>query len=457
MHTIDIELVEMSLDVMKYAIGRITNKAPDLGFPRTYDELQRLAGETITPHGIGGEVAFGLFRDVLMKASVSVDHPRHLAFVPASPTRAAVMFDLVTSAASVHGAFWLEGAGCIFAEMQVMRWLVSLTGMPEGAFGVFTSGGTAANLSAMVAAREAWRGDEPAKRTQRGIVIAADSAHSSIRAMAKVIDADVVFVPTTDRFDAALLVQHLGWLSPADRERVFAVIATGGTTNAGIIDDLAGIAAVCAGEQVWFHVDAAYGGGALAAPSARPLFAGIERADSVTIDPHKWLFSPYDCGAVIYRQPELAKRAHAQEGSYLDIFSDPELHGFDPSDYQIQLTRRVRGLPLWFSLAMHGTDRYARAIERGLALAQIAGRLIAASPHAELVREPSLSCVLFRRQGWGAEDYRDWTLRNHRDGFALVTPTRVGHGPDAETVARFCFINPDTTEQDIQGILDTMA
>ena len=268
MHTIDIDLVEMSLDVMKYAIGRITNKAPDLGYPKTHDELQALVGETITPKGIGGEVAFGLFRDVLMKASVSIDHPRHLAFVPASPTRAAVMFDLVTSAASVHGAFWLEGAGCIFAEMQVLRWLVSLTGMPEGAFGVFTSGGTEANLSAMVAAREAWRGDDPARRRQRGIVMAAESAHSSIRAMAKVIDADVVLVPTDDRLGAAELDRHLDLLAPEDRQRVFAVIATGGTTNAGVIDDLAGIAALCERDGLWFHVDAAYGGGALAAPSA---------------------------------------------------------------------------------------------------------------------------------------------------------------------------------------------
>lgn len=457
MHTIDLGLVEMTLDVVKFAIGRITDTSPPLGYPKSADELRQLVGDTVTPAGIGGEVAFGLFRDVLMKASVSIDHPRHLAFVPASPTRAAVMFDLVTSAACVHGAFWLEGAGCIFAEMQVMEWLVSLTGMPEGAFGVFTSGGTEANLSAMVAAREAWRAADPERRTRRGIIVAADSAHSSIRAMAKVIDADVVLVPTDERFDAALLTQHLGWLSPPDRQRVFAVIATGGTTNAGIIDDLAGIAAICEREGLWFHVDAAYGGGALAAPSARPLFAGIERADSVTIDPHKWLFSPYDCGAVIYRRPELARMAHAQEGTYLDIFSDEAMRGFNPSDYQIQLTRRVRGLPLWFSLAMHGTDRYAQAIERGLELARIAARRIEASPHVALVRPPSLSCVLFRRAGWAAGDYRDWTLRNHRSGYALVTPTTVGHGPDAEPVARFCFINPDTTEQDIQGILDTMA
>lgn len=146
MHNVDIDIVEMTLDVMKYAIGRITNADPPLSMPKGEKELKALVGETITPEGIGGETAFQLFRDVLVKASVPIDHPRHLAFVPASPTRAAVMFDLVTSATSVHGAFWMEGAGCIFAENEAMRWLVSLTGLPEGAFGVFTSGGTEANF-----------------------------------------------------------------------------------------------------------------------------------------------------------------------------------------------------------------------------------------------------------------------------------------------------------------------
>lgn len=457
MHNVDIDLVEMSLDVIKYAIGRISDTNPKLGFPKRAEELKALVGETITPKGIGGEKAFALFRDVLVKASVPIDHPRHLAFVPASPTRAAVMFDLVTSATSVHGAFWLEGAGCIFAENQAMEWLVSLTGMPAGAFGVFTSGGTEANLSAMVTAREHWRDRDERNSKTRGIVIASNGAHSSIKAMAKVIDADVLLIETESRLESSHLAETLSRMSAKDRRRVFAVIATAGTTNAGIIDDLAGIANICRSEGIWFHVDAAYGGGALAARSVRHFFNGIEEADSVTIDPHKWLFSPYDCGAIIYRDPELAKKAHAQEGSYLDIFSDEGAQGFNPSDYQIQLTRRVRGLPLWFSLAMYGTDRYETAIERGIDLARIAGRLISATYYTELVREPSLSCVLFRRLGWTPEDYRNWTYRNHKSGFALVAPTKVRRRNEFETVARFCFINPDTTDQDITDILATMA
>lgn len=456
MHNVDIDLVEMSLDVIKFAINRITNTNPQLGFPKKESELYELVGETVTPEGITGEKAFAIFRDVLIKASVPINHPRHLAFVPASPTRAATMFDLVTSAANVHGAFWLEGAGCIFAENQAMKWLVSLTGLPTGAFGVFTSGGTEANLSAMVAARENWRAQDETRKTKRGIVIAAISAHSSVRAMAKVIDVDVISVQTEDKFEAAQLEETLKNLTDEERARVFAVIATSGTTNAGIIDDLDGIADICEKENLWFHVDAAYGGGALAAKSVRHLFNGIEKSDSITIDPHKWLFSPYDCGAVIYRDPEIAKSAHSQEGSYLDIFSDEGAQGFNPTDYQIQLTRRVRGLPLWFSLAMHGTKRYEEAIERGIELAQTAGKFITENEQTELVREPSLSCVLFRRLGWSAEDYRNWTYKNHKEGFALVAPTKVRNGSEFETVARLCFINPDTTEEDIKAILETM-
>ncbi|WP_445956841.1 pyridoxal phosphate-dependent decarboxylase family protein [Yeosuana sp.] len=456
MHKIDIDLVEMTLDVMKYAIDRISATERKIGKPKKEEELRALVGETITEKGIGGENAFNLWKKHLSKANVPVDHPRNLAFVPASPTRAAIMFDLVTSASSIHGAYWMEGAGGIFCENEAMKWIVSLTGLPNGAFGVFTSGGTAANLSAMVTARENWRENDIYKR-EKGLVITSIGAHSSIKAMAKVVDVDVLLVDTEDRLEGEALQHTIDGLTEHERKRLFAVVGTGGTTNAGIIDDLDGIAAICEREHLWFHVDAAYGGGALAADSVKHLFTGIERADSITIDPHKWMFSPYDCGAIIYKRPELAKKAHSQEGSYLDIFKDEGAHGFNPSDYQIQLTRRVRGLPLWFSLATHGTDRYKEAVERGIELAQIAGKIIESKPFVELVRTPSLSCVLFRRIGWQPQDYTNWTYENHRKGFALVTPTKWKIGNTFETVSRFCFINPDTTENDIEMILDSMV
>ena len=456
MHKIDIDLVEMTMDVMKYVIDRVSHAKQKVGKPKKAEELKALVGETITEKGIGGEQAFKLWRKHLSKANVPIDHPRHLAFVPASPTRAAIMFDLVTSASSIHGAYWMEGAGGIFCENEAMRWMVSLTGLPEGAFGVFTSGGTAANLSAIVTAREHWREDETYAR-EKGLVITSSGAHSSIKAMAKVADVDILLVESEEELTGKALRKTIDNLNFHQRKRLFAVVATGGTTNAGIIDDLDGIAQVCEEESLWFHVDAAYGGGALVADSVRHLFNGIEKANSITIDPHKWMFSPYDCGAVIYRNPELAKNAHSQEGSYLDIFKDEGAHGFNPTDYQIQLTRRVRGLPLWFSLATHGTDRYKEAVEKGIELAQIAGKLIEKDPNLELVRPPSLSCVLYRRKGWQPEDYTTWTYKNHDEGFALVTPTKWKQGNNYETVSRFCFINPDTSETDIKLILDSMA
>ena len=455
MHKIDFNLVAMTLDVMKYAIDRITVADQPIGHPKSEKELKSLVGETITEKGIGGENAFNLWKEHLSKANVPVDHPRHLAFVPASPSRAAVMFDLVTSASCIHGAYWMEGAGGIYCENEAMRWIVSLTGLPEGAFGVFTSGGTAANLSAIVTARESWRQKEEFKG-EKGLIITSIGAHSSIKAMAKVADVDIKLVDSEEKLSGKELAEMIDSLSDSERRRLFAVVATGGTTNAGIIDELDEIADVCERENLWFHVDAAYGGGALAADSVRHLFKGIEKSDSITIDPHKWMFSPYDCGAVIYKQPELAKLAHHQEGSYLEIFNDEGAIGFNPTEYQIQLTRRVRGLPLWFSLAMHGTNTYKEAIERGLELAQIAGKMIEEMDHVELVREPSLSCVLFRRKDWEPQDYREWTYKNHKSGFALVTPTKWKSKSGFETVSRFCFINPDTTEKDIQLILESM-
>ena len=454
MHKIDIDLVEMTLDVMKYTIDRISNVTPELGSPKSEDELLEIVGETVTPEGIGGEVAFKKFRDTLVKATVPIDHPRNLAFVPAAPTRAAIMFDLITSASSIHGAYWMEGAGGIFCENQTMKWLVSLTGLPKSAFGVFTSGGTAANLSAMVTARESWRAKTTGNIAVKALLLTSNGAHSSIQAMAKVMDADVVMIDCPDENLRGHVLQNaIDELEERDRQRLFAVVATGGTTNAGIIDELDTIADVCEKEEIWFHVDAAYGGGALAASSVRPLFNGIERADSITIDPHKWLFSPYDCGAVIYKDMELAKIAHSQKGSYLEIFKDEGAQGFNPADYQIQLTRRIRGMPLWFSLAMHGTDKYRESIEKGIELAQTAARKVGERDYLELVRPASLSVVLFRRKGWSAEKYRNWTYRNHKNGLALVTPTKWKN----ETISRFCFINPETTAEDIDIILDSMA
>lgn len=201
------DLVEMTMDVMKYTIDRISSTKHKIGKPKKAEELKALVGETVTKKGIGGEYAFDLWKKHLAKANVPIDHPRHLAFVPAAPTRASIMFDLVTSASSIHGAYWMEGAGGIFCENEAMRWMVSLTGLPEGAFGVFTSGGTAANLSAIVTAREHWRENE-AFKGEKGLIITSIGAHSSIKAMAKVADVDILLVDTEDVMHGNRLTRH---------------------------------------------------------------------------------------------------------------------------------------------------------------------------------------------------------------------------------------------------------
>ena len=240
-------------------------------------------------------------------------------------------------------------------------------------------------------------------------------------------------------------------LDADDRARLFAIVATSGTTNAGVIDDLAAAAAECHERGTWLHVDGAYGGAALAAPSARPLFVGIEAADSFIVDPHKWLFAPFDSCALLYREPEIARRAHTQHAEYLDV-----LHGssgdWNASDYAHHLSRRARGLPLWFSLATHGTAAYADAIETTLRVAREGARLVDAAPHLELLLEPELSIVLFRRTGWDAARYQAWSDDQLARQLSFVTPTAW----QGETVLRWCIVNPLTTVEDLADIVASL-
>jgi len=216
------------------------------------------------------------------------------------------------------------------------------------------------------------------------------------------------------------------------------------------VDDIDSVAQVCREYGIWLHVDGAYGGAGLAAPTVRHLFAGIEQADSFIVDPHKWLFAPYDCCALLYREPALGRGAHTQKATYLDVLNDAE---WNPSEYSIGLTRRARGLPLWFSLATYGTKAYTTAIERTLEVTRFAEAEIARRPYLEALRAADLSVVVFRRQGWEAEDYQAWSDEMMREEFAFVVPT----SHEGETVARFAIVNPTTSEDDIAAILDTMA
>jgi glutamate/tyrosine decarboxylase-like PLP-dependent enzyme len=313
-------------------------------------------------------------------------------------------------------------------------------------------GGTIGNLSALVAARHTARHNalEAGSDVRPWRVATTYGAHSSIQSACDVMDAQLMTVYADDHW--RLTGAHLRrTLEDNDPKSFFAVVATAGTTNFGIVDDLASVAEVCAEFGIWFHVDGAYGGAALAAPSARSLFTGVERADSFIVDPHKWLFAPFDCCALIYREPALARAAHTQHAGYLDVLTDAP--DWNPTDYSVGLTRRARGLPLWFSLAVHGTDAYSRAVERTLEVARFAEAEIGRRERLELLRERDLSVMVFRRIGWAREDYQAWSDRLLADEFAFVVPTTH----EGETVTRFAIVNPTTTEDDILAILDTMS
>lgn len=398
----------------------------------------------VTSSGIGIHATWDVLRDALLPTTFPTDHPRYLAFVGGSPTPAAVIADAALSAASVYGGSELEAGDVVAAERIAIRWLSDVVGYPEQSHGVFVSGGSIANLSALVAARHgrlAPDGGHPR------VIVAGASAHSSVRAAASIMGCEVVSAGSRDRpLRGADLAPVLDAFDPRE---IVAVVASAGATNTGAVDDLAQIAASCAERGIWFHVDAAYGGAALLAPSRRAAFDGIQRADSITIDPHKWLFTPFDCAAVLYLDPAIAKAAHRQRAEYLDAVHEDD---DNPADYAVHLTRRARGLPVWASLVANGTDAYIDAVECCLDTAGYAAKQIDVSPHLELATEPHLSVVLFRRHGWGQDEYAHWSAQARARGMALVTPTTFA----GEPVLRLCFVNPLTTTDDVDLILNSL-
>ena len=290
----------------------------------------------------------------------------------------------------------------------------------------------------------------------RPLIIASGGSHSSVEQATKVMDADVLKVPADERgrTSGAATAKFIASLSRQDKKRVCAIVATSGTTNVGVVDDLEGMAQQAKALDTWFHVDGAYGAAALCAPSVRHLFNGIEHADSLIVDPHKWLFGPYDSCALIYRNPEEARNAHTQHAEYLDVLQQAEQRdeAWNPADLAHHLSRRARGLPFWFSLAMHGTDAYRDAMEATLEVTRQGAELIRKSEHLELVLEPELSVLVFRRSGWSPAQYQSWSDRILSKGIAFVVPSSW----QGETVLRFCIVNPRTTAEGIAQIIDTL-
>jgi aromatic-L-amino-acid/L-tryptophan decarboxylase len=449
MHAYDAELADLIFDYMR---ERLQLDPVPLDHPGRKDKLDSVLTGLIGPTGHDPRRVLSVYDEHLSQAVISCDSPRFLSFIPAAPTKAALLFDMVVSCASLQGISWLEASGAIAAENQVLRLIADRAGMGQEAGGCFVTGGSAGNLSALVVARDTARKRLGLGPYDRVRIAVSDQAHSSIGNTLRIIGVEPLVVPSDDH---RLTAAHLREALAADESGVpvIGVVATAGTTNAGIIDDLKGVAEVARERDLWFHVDGAYGGAGLFAPSVRARYDGIEHADSFVVDPHKWLFAPFDCAALVYKHPKLAKAVHTQDASYLDVIHMDTPDEWNPTDYAYHLTRRARGLPLWFSLAVHGTDAYGEAIEAALTLARRSAELIRERPELELIREPELSAVLFRRRGWRAEDYRAWSDRLLAGQIAFVTPT----GWEGETVARFAFLHPGTTLEIVEEILGTMV
>ena len=399
---------------------------------------------------MGGEKALDLFKHVLAQACISTDHPRNLAFIPSAPTESSNLFDLVVGASSLYGGSWLEGAGAVFAENQALRWLSNLAGLPQTSGGVFVQGGTVGNLSALVAARHDARSKFPG--VKRWVIAFSNEAHSSIKSAAEVMDVEILAVPTdkNHRLQGSTVAFEVDKYHQQNPDhRIFAIVATAGTTNLGIIDDLEGIGKAAHDRGIWYHVDGAYGLAALASPRSKPLFRGVELCDSFIVDPHKWLFAPFDACALIYRNPEVARKAHTQHAGYLEALESGE---WNPSDYAIHLTRRVRGLPFWFSLAAHGTKKYAESMDKTMETARETAELIKEHPNLELLMQPELSIVAFTRIGWTQSDYQKWSDKLLNDQIGFVTPS----SHEGKPILRFAIVNPWTSVTDIKVILATL-
>jgi len=309
------------------------------------------------------------------------------------------------------------------------------------------------NLSGLTVGRDVGRVLHPKVDPASVRFALSSDAHSSVGKALHVIGVPEFAVATEDhRFTRANLEAALA--NDPERDNVLGVVATAGTTNAGIVDDIEGLGEFARENGLWFHVDGAYGGAALFSPTHRHLLEGARHADSFVVDPHKWLFAPLDCAALIYRNPTVARKILAQQASYLDVLhmGDDEHYEWNPADFALHLSRRARGLPFWFSLVTNGVHAYETAVQAAIDMAEFAAQLIRSRDHVELVREPTLSIVLLRRPGWPAERYTQWSHQLLLDQIAFVTPTKW----EGETIARLAFLHPNTTRETVEAIIDSM-
>jgi glutamate/tyrosine decarboxylase-like PLP-dependent enzyme len=381
-----------------------------------------------------------LFDEVLPWTSRSI-HPRFFARIGSPSNYVSTLADAAASGFNLLGTSWVAASGPSTIELTVVDWLRSWCGMPVGTEGLLVSGGSVASLTALVAAREARGG-------VGGVVYLSDQAHASILRDLKVMgEREVRELPSDSDFRVP--VAAVAAAIEADRaagRAPFAVVGNAGTTNTGAVDPLDELADLCEREELWFHVDGAYGAAAAMTSQGQEVLAGMGRADSLTIDPHKWLFQPYEAGAVLIRKPGLLERTFSLSGEYLRDTFGGEVNFRDRG---IQLTRGVRALKLWLSVQVFGVAAFREAVAHGLALAEHAESVLRARPGWEIVTPAQLGIVCFAREGGDESRISAETVN---DGYAAPSTTVLR----GRTVLRLCTINPRTTFEEIEATIERM-
>jgi glutamate/tyrosine decarboxylase-like PLP-dependent enzyme len=388
------------------------------------------------------ELLAQLERDVFPN-NLHVDHPRFFAFVPGPNNFVSTMADALAAGFNIFNGTWLGGSAAAAVELGIVRWLCRICGFPTAGGGLFVSGGSMANLTALVAARHSLLQD----RVEGATVYFSDQTHSSVERALRVIG----FAPEQMRKlrsdeNFRLSIQNARAAIGEDRAkglRPFCVIANAGTTNTGAVDPLNELADLAVKEKLWLHIDGAFGAAAILSDRGRGLLQGLERADSISLDPHKWLFQSFECGCVLVRDAALLKSAFQIKPDYLrDVHRS--LEEFNPCDYGVQLTRSFRALKVWLSLQTFGVAAFRQAITRGFELAELAERELRARKGWEILSPAQMATVCFR---FGKSDELQTQLVDAmmKDGYALLTSTELR----GAVSLRLCTINPRTTEEDI--------
>lgn len=423
-------------------------------------ELVATFSEAMPRQGNDVEQVLTRVFDEILPHMAHVQHPRFFGFVPSPSNPVAVLADLITSGWNVFAGTWYAGAGALALERTVVEWLRDLCGLPANAGGVLVSGGSVANLTALATARLVRFGSHDMRRADRAVVYTGDQTHSAVPRALRVLgfaDQQLRLVPT----DAAFKIDLEALDAAIDDDRrdgntPFAVVANAGTTNTGAVDPLPAIATRCRDHRMWLHVDGAYGAPTRLTARGDTLLAGLEHADSIALDPHKWLFQPFEIGCVLVREARHLEQAFAVHPEYLRDVPREVVNGADQS---VQLTRSFRALKLWLTFQVFGADAITDAIDRGIDLAETAQSLLEKTGAWSIVTPASLGIVTFRFTGADLDD--DTLDRLHteileqlrKDGFAATTSTVLR----GRTVLRLCPINPRTRASDLEQTIERLT